>query len=324
MGSKRAPIATVKTPGLATSVQDLGRRGAGVFGLSRGGAADALSAAVANRALANAAHACVLECTVLGPELIFRGETQIAFAGGAVTALLDGKELAPKIRHAVAPGMRLRLGPMTGGARVYLAIAGGWRGEPFFGSCATHLTAGAGGYAGRVLQAGDLLYSEDLAPRSIPPAGPSNDLPFFDSANSAIKFLRVTPGPEWPGEVGPETFARLAGPFFASQDMSRMGIRLIMKPSGGTGEGNPLTLPSIKSGPVFPGTVQWPQNNAPILLLCDCQATGGYPRVMQVIEADLPLAGQVRPGDEVWFRRVTDREARSHRAMLKAQVPEIF
>jgi allophanate hydrolase subunit 2 len=43
---------------------------------------------------------------------------------------------------------------------------------------------------------------------------------------------------------------------------------------------------------------------------------GGYPHVAHVISADLDRLGQLRPGDEIRFRRVTLDEARgADRAM---------
>ncbi|MEM1192222.1 MAG: biotin-dependent carboxyltransferase family protein [Pseudomonadota bacterium] len=324
MRGKEHPIAIVHAPGLATSVQDLGRRGGEVFGLSRGGAADMVSAALANRTLANPSDACVLECTLVGPELEFLSSTQIAFAGASVEASLNGAPLAALVPHMAARGARLRMGPINGGARVYLAVQGGWQGGLFFGSRATHLTAGAGGYAGRILAGGDHLYTEAFGAQSRPANSKMGPISFVRSLNQPVKILRVTAGPEWPVRADTATLAQLAGPFRATQDISRMGIRLNAQGEEMTIGSDPLTLPPIISGPVFPGTVQWPNKDAPILLGCDCQATGGYPRVMQVIESDLPLIGQVRPGDQIWFRVVSATKALAHRAKLKAQFPEIF
>ena len=78
-------------------------------------------------------------------------------------------------------------------------------------------------------------------------------------------------------------------------------------------EGNGLTLLEsgpIASSPVFPGTMQCPPDGAPFLLACDAQTVGGYPRIAQIIAADLHLLGQMRPGDHLWLRRTTGEEAR--------------
>ena len=67
----------------------------------------------------------------------------------------------------------------------------------------------------------------------------------------------------------------------------------------------------MQSVAVFPGTVQLPPDGRPIVLLADAQTIGGYPVVGQVIEADLPLAVQLRPGEEVRLKPVAIADARA-------------
>jgi antagonist of KipI len=43
--------------------------------------------------------------------------------------------------------------------------------------------------------------------------------------------------------------------------------------------------------------------------MADHQTSGGYPRIGNVIEADLPLLAQLGPGDGVSFHLVTVEEA---------------
>jgi antagonist of KipI len=49
------------------------------------------------------------------------------------------------------------------------------------------------------------------------------------------------------------------------------------------------------------GGLQVPPSGDPILLMADRQTTGGYPQLAVVITADLPVAGQLGPGDWVEF-----------------------
>ncbi|MNE90818.1 KipI antagonist [compost metagenome] len=44
-------------------------------------------------------------------------------------------------------------------------------------------------------------------------------------------------------------------------------------------------------------------------MMADRQTTGGYPKLAQVITADLPLLAQAPPGSRICFRLVTLREA---------------
>jgi antagonist of KipI len=63
------------------------------------------------------------------------------------------------------------------------------------------------------------------------------------------------------------------------------------------------------SDATFVGAIQIPASGEPILLMSDRQTTGGYPQIATVITADLPLAGQLAPGDWVEFARCTRAEA---------------
>jgi antagonist of KipI len=57
------------------------------------------------------------------------------------------------------------------------------------------------------------------------------------------------------------------------------------------------------------GTVQVPAEGQPIVLLADRQTTGGYPKIAQIITVDLPLMGQLKPGDRIYFSEVSHQEA---------------
>ena len=81
-----------------------------------------------------------------------------------------------------------------------------------------------------------------------------------------------------------------------------MGLRL---------EGEPISLPNreLVSEPVCSGTVQVTRDGQCIVLGVDGQTIGGYPKVAQVISADLDKLGQLRPGDRIRFRWVSLAEA---------------
>jgi antagonist of KipI len=53
------------------------------------------------------------------------------------------------------------------------------------------------------------------------------------------------------------------------------------------------------------GTVQVIPDGSPLILMADAQTTGGYPRIAQVVDADLPILAQKRPGDKIRFREVS-------------------
>ena len=62
--------------------------------------------------------------------------------------------------------------------------------------------------------------------------------------------------------------------------------------------------------PMIPGTIQCPENGLPIILGCDSQTLGGYPRILQIAATDLHLIGQLRPNDSVSFKMISIDQAR--------------
>jgi UPF0271 protein len=115
--------------------------------------------------------------------------------------------------------------------------------------------------------------------------------------------VRVAPGPQ-DDRFGADAREALYGPTFrVGNESNRMGYRLTgpeVRPTGG---------PDIVSDGVVAGAIQVPGNGQPMLLMADHQTTGGYTKAGVVVAADLPQAGQLRPGDGVVFTPVELDEA---------------
>jgi len=290
----------VARPGLQTSVQDLGRHGYGPMGVSPSGAADAVSLRLANRLVGNSATAAALEMTLLGGSYVFPEGAVVALAGADFGATLNGRPLETDVPNAVMPGGKLSLGQTRTGARCYLGIAGGVRVAPVLGSASTHLLSGLGGFNGRALQKGDVLEI----------GAPAKRLPRRKLSNKArtafqpSKILRVTEGPQFDWFLDAAQGTLLQSPFRVTEEADRMGLRL---------EGPALGLRTAKemiSEGVSLGAVQVTPSGQAILLFVEQQTAGGYPKIANVIGADLFCIGQLRPRDEIRFERVTFAEAR--------------
>jgi antagonist of KipI len=268
----------VVSPGMLTTVQDLGRFGWAHYGVSASGAADALALRAANLVAGNAENAPALEMTLVGGTFEFEDATTIAIAGSDFSS---GLPLWTALE--VRAGQTIRFGATTSGARCYLAVRGGLAVPRTMGSASVHVMTGVGG---RPLRAGDVLAIGDEAARR-PRAGSQ---PPFALAGP----LRVTPGPQaerFAGEL-------YTAPYIVSEESNRMGLRLrgpaIPSPPGGMlTEGTPL------------GAVQVPPDGQPIILFVEHQTTGGYPKPANVISADFWRLGQLRPRDTVAFELVS-------------------
>ncbi|KAF0811777.1 KipI antagonist [Andreprevotia sp. IGB-42] len=291
---------TILKPGPLTTVQDMGRSGYAGIGVPTGGACDPLALRVGNLLVANAEQAAGLEISLGGLCVRFDQPAVFALTGAQVSATLDGEPVAMWARVRAAAGQVLALGYAETGARIMLCVCGGVDVPLILGSRATGLLAGLGGFAGRALAAGDVL---PLAAQQ-PPQGAA-----VVRAPGRGGVLRVLPGPEWPLLERRVQQGLLSLPWRVGAASNRMGARL---------EGNALahTLAELDSHAVQPGLLQLPASGQPILLLADAQVTGGYPRPLVVIQADLWRAAQFRPGESLHFVEVGVKDAL---AALQAQ-----
>jgi antagonist of KipI len=286
-------------PGLLTTVQDLGRRGFAHLGVSAGGAADCFSFRIANLLVGNEPNAPALEITLLGPTLEFDVAATVAISGYGAAGALPVNEA-----FEVAAGTRVAVGPLTAGARAYLAVRGGLSVAEVMGSSSTFLPAGVGGLQGRALRAGDELAIGKRAQRGIRKLSPELDASLrFHQGRLHQGPIRVTPSlqSDWFDQETLERFHRQA--FSVTEQSNRSGLRLAGEAilCGKRGE--------LLTEGVALGAVQVPADGQPIILFVDQQTTGGYPKIANVIAADLPRVGQLRPRDEVKFQAVRIPEA---------------
>ncbi|HXH68225.1 MAG TPA: hypothetical protein VNI81_13560, partial [Candidatus Limnocylindrales bacterium] len=147
-------LLVVESAGFQTTVQDLGREGFGVLGVSPSGAADAVALRLGNLLLENAAGTPALEMTLTGGTFLFPNGAVICLAGANFGAQSEGKALELWRPHAILPGQRVVLGATQDYARCYLCVAGGIGVADFLGSASTHLLSGLGGWEGRALRKG--------------------------------------------------------------------------------------------------------------------------------------------------------------------------
>jgi antagonist of KipI len=259
---------------------------------------DTFSHRLANQLAGNTTDAATLEITLIGPELIVEADTTLAIAGAQFDVTCDDRPVGSGASFAVTRGQRLKFGRIVQGARAYLAVAGGIQTPPILGSRATHLVSRMGGLNGRALQAGDRLpIAHEPRPR------PQRKSVGLTLPSKGRALLRVMPGPQadWFQADALRTIASVS--FRISPQSNRMGYRL---------QGPPLVRAredELISEPLGIGAIQVPAAGEPILLMADRQTAGGYPKIGYVIAADLPIAGQLAPGDFIEFHLCTHQEA---------------
>jgi biotin-dependent carboxylase-like uncharacterized protein len=253
---------------------------------------------LANALVGNDRDSATLEVTLAGPELRLEADRTVAIAGADLGATVNGVVIA---HHASVPcrsGAVIRFGERRAGGRAYVAFGGGIDVPPVMGSRATHTRIGFGGLDGRAVRAGDRL------PLGLPASG------FVGRrvAPAALVLggarLRVLPGPQ-DDCFPPAAFDALQTTrFMITSQSDRMGYRLV------SSRAIPLLAGrEMISDATFTGAVQVPPSGQPILLMADRQTTGGYPQIAVVITADLPLAGQLVPGEWVEFEMCSRSDA---------------
>ena len=279
---------TIVRPGMLTTVQDLGRWGTQHLGVPVAGPMDWYSHRVANRLVGNPDGAAALEITLLGPEIVSNGDVLCAVSGAAFEAVCGETPVPINASFVLPRGGRLRFRGRGAGARATLAVAGGIDVDEVLGSRATSLISRMGPFGGRPLAAGDVLpigspqYVDRRPPRPLPmPRGGTR--------------LRVVLGPHVARFAEEALHTLTSSRYVVTQESNRMGYRL-----------DGAVLAQLEASDMLSdatpiGSLQVPPSGLPILLMADRQTTGGYPKIATVITADLPLAGQLAPGDWVEF-----------------------
>jgi biotin-dependent carboxylase-like uncharacterized protein len=277
----------VLSPGPLATVQDSGRRGLAHLGVSESGAADQRSLRLANRLVGNAEGAAAIEATMGQFAVRFETGGVIAIAGAPCPARLSGRAVSMYAPVHVRAGEVLELGLPDSGLRTYLAVRGGIDVPPVLGARCTDTLAGLGP---PVLDRGSRL----------PVGTPVGSPPAIDLAPQAAypdeMRVRLLLGPrdDW---FTPQAVAALTtGRYLVTSECDRVGVRL---------SGPVLTRrvdEELKSEATVRGAVQVPPNGQPIVFLADYPVTGGYPVIGVLVEDDLHLIAQARPGQQLVFR----------------------
>jgi antagonist of KipI len=300
------PILEILTPGALTSVQDLGRYGHGRYGVAPSGALDTVALRIANLLVGNREDQACLETMLLGPRIRILAETLVAVTGGNLLPRRNKQPIEMWRVHVFKKDDILSFKAPVSGFRAYIAVGGGIGVPPVMGSRSTNLHSGFGGYQGRPVKKDDFLLSEECCD-NLSAAGrglDSDEIPRYPKKWT----LRVIWGPQ--DDHFPEASCNLFinSSYKMSPESDRTGIRL----QGPVIDRKTDVEESIISEGVISGSIQIPGDGRPIIILGET-VTGGYRKIATVISADLPLLGQIKPGDDLHFEAVSQETA--HQAL---------
>jgi biotin-dependent carboxylase-like uncharacterized protein len=295
-------LCSVVTPGLFTTVQDLGRYGFQRYGVPVSGAIDVDAYGAANCLVANHVHAACLEITLTGPTLEFHNDAPIAITGGAATPTINGEPAPCWQTLQVRRGDALALGALQSGCRAYLAVGGGINVPLVLGSRSTYARGGFGGFQGRRLRKGDVIAANKAGAALRPRLSMPRELIPKYGREVTVEVV-MGPQSECFTEVGVSTL--LSEAYSVTSESDRMGYRL-----------NGLEIEQKDAGPMVSdaipiGAVQVPRSGQPIIVMRDAQTTGGYPKLAVVTTPDVARLGQVRSNDRIRFSRISLHRARA-------------
>jgi antagonist of KipI len=273
---------TILNPGLFSLLVDFGRPHSRSLGVPVGGAADQTAMSIGNALLGNPPDTVALEISLAGPTLRTDAEVAAVVYGAPFALTSNRQALATGKTFTLEAGEELRIGGTAESVRAYFCVQGGFHAPRILDSYSALAPLQTGAVLTCVSsRMGTHFLIED----------------FIGAENPHL--LRVVPGrqADW---FEPDTFYRQD--YSVRPESNRMGLRLegqALKPS----------LRELLSEPVCPGSVQVTSNGQCIVLGRDGQTIGGYPKIAQVICADLDKLAQLRPGTVIRFERVEHQVA---------------
>ena len=291
----------INSPGLMTTVQDLGRYGYQQYGVSVSGAMDFVAAKLANILAGNDENEGLLEITLMGPVIEFMDDAVIAITGAEMGPLINDMPIYMNKSIAVKTGDTLTFKGIKKGCRCYVAFAGGIDVPVVMGSKSTFLKAGIGGYEGRALKAGDILNIGIPAklPLSFSERKAEN---FYDYDSGKVK-LRVVLGPQEDAFTSEGIDTLFFSEYSVTSNSDRMGYTLEGAAIRHRGSAD------IISDGISMGAIQVPSKGNPIIMMADRQTTGGYTKIGNVVTVDLPKIAQAKPADKIIFEKISLSEA---------------
>lgn len=274
----------VVDPGFFSSIQDLGRYGYRSYGVPTSGALDIIALKQANMLLQNEANAAVIEMTLVGAKFKFLVATTISITGANMSPTLNDVPVTNNRRIAITPNDIVSFGKALKGVRCYMAVVDGLQ--------VKHVLSSRSYY--NVIAPTYKLKKNQLLPINAieKQERASSNYVTFNNSYLDTNTLIAYKGPEFHKLNNTQKQVLQQNTFTISTN-NRMAYTLE--------EALPNTLSGIITSSVFPGTIQLTPSGKLIILMNDCQTTGGYPRVLQLTANAITVLSQKRSNDSIFF-----------------------
>ena len=288
-------------PGVNTTIQDSGRNHLYSIGIAVSGAIDQRNYKLANSLVENQLDEAVIEFAYQGPLLkLSNGKINFAITGDILFKIIrknstieDGECYKNYILEA---DDQIDIISSKNSAYGYLSVKDGFKIQKIWNSGSINTKANIGPNNGKKYSLEDKIFIKNSNTGNILEKK-------ISYSNSTDKIIRIIKGTNFDyfSEEAKEKF--LNEDFLITNLADRMGIRL----KGAKIENIKKT--NIKSEGLVRGVIQVPADGNPIIMLSDHGTIGGYPKIANVISADLDLVGQLTPGTNINFKEVSLEEA---------------
>ena len=290
-------------PGINTTIQDKGRNHLYHVGIAVSGAIDQRNYKLANSLVENQLDEAVIEFAYQGPLLKLKnGKINFAITGDILFKIIrkdlnieDGECYK---NYILEDGDQIDIISTKNSAYGYLSVEGGFELQKIWNSYSINTKANIGPNNGKKYSLNDKIYIKNSNLKKII----KRKINYNQFTDNIIRIIKGTNFDYFPKEAK-EKF--LNEKFLVTNLADRMGIRL----KGPKIENNVST--NIKSEGLVRGVIQVPADGNPIIMLSDHGTIGGYPKIANVISADLDVVGQLTPGTKVDFKEVSLEEAQN-------------
>ena len=274
----------VISKGMFTTIQDLGRYGYRNYGVPISGAIDRDALIDANTILGNDKEQPCLEILASGLILQALNDFHISLTGANANIYIDEKSINQYERILIKKNQILSIKSLNDELRIYLAIEGGIKKEKLLGSYSVNEAI----KFGKRLNINEYIYRNNVINKKFLKV---------KKRKKINNIFKVYLGPDLDKftKKGINTF--LNTQYVVSSQIDRMGIRLNGPPI------EHIDKADVISHAVVFGSIQVPNDGNPIILMADCQTTGGYAVIATIVLKDISKLGQLKPGDKIVFKK---------------------
>lgn len=317
----------IEEGGLFSSFQDFGRVGYEHLGVIRSGALDVLAHEIANRLVGNDKNEATLEMTNQMARIRFTEPTLIALSGAQAIAHTQDMRVKINTLYLMNKGDVLSFDHVKRGARVYMAIAGGYEVDQWLGSTSTDIISQMGGFHGHTLKDGDEIQMkrdynnrhhklfENLEVTRHTDWGVDGYALSFNYLSDVVHVIPNKGTEDFDDNILTQ-FTR--GEYCVTSKANRMGIVL---------EGAPIKayyngFPPHRS--VKRGTIQVKKDGSPIVLLNDHYTLGSYPQIGTIATYHLTKIAQKRQGSKIKFQFIDVLQAEQNLVKYHKWIKQLF